>query len=420
MTTERRPRAFVLDDAAEEAPEPAPKPLQRRLVPAAKPEATKPEAIQTDPKPRIIEVARPMVQVQVQAPPPPLRPAIKPTAFILPEPPLQETGRGNMADPTVTRVSLPDQQAEIEFAAEPETSDAIIAVPETIDIQPSRRTPWGKILFSAVSALIILWAGLTITQLVESFFARNAALGWIATVLAALAATAALAIILREVWSIWRLKTIEDLQEKSARAINLDERAAAEQTVAGLVTLYADRQDMRWSLDQLKSHGGDIIDPSDRVALADRILLEPLDEQAARIIGRRAKRVTLMTTVTPVAALDILFVAAQNLAMLREIATLYGGKPSAFATWRLGRMVLTHLAVTGGLALSDNILQHIVGKGLLGRLSARFGEGAINGIMTSRIGVAAISVCRPIPREKGKVETLASLLKGLLGGEEKT
>jgi putative membrane protein len=415
MTSERRPRAFVLDDTLEAAPEPPPKPVQRALAPSAKPEVLKQEPLRPVAKPRIVEVPRPIVE----APPPPSRQATKPTAFVLPEPfPASEPTRVTTAEPAITRVSLPAQQAEIEFAPEPEMSDPIITVPETIDTPQTQRTPWGKILVSAITALIILWAGLTITQLVESFFARNAALGWLATALAALAAIAALAIILREVWSIWRLKTIEDLQEKSARAINLDERTAAEQTVAGLVTLYADRQDMRWALDQMKSHAGDIIDPSDRVALGDRILLEPLDEQATRIIGRRAKRVTLMTTVTPVAALDILFVAAQNLAMLREIATLYGGKPSAFATWRLGRMVLTHLAVTGGLALSDNILQHIVGKGLLGRLSARFGEGAINGIMTSRIGVAAISVCRPIPREKGKVETLASLLKGLLGSEK--
>ena len=59
------------------------------------------------------------------------------------------------------------------------------------------------------------------------------------------------------------------------------------------------------------------------------------------------------------------------------------------AVLKLARMVASHLAVTGGLALSDNLIQHVVGKGLLGRLSARFGEGAVNGILTSRIGLAA-------------------------------
>ena len=123
--------------------------------------------------------------------------------------------------------------------------------------------------------------------------------------------------------------------------------------------------------------------------LAERYLVDPLDEVAHRIIAKRARRVTLLTTVTPAAALDMLFVGAQNLSMLREIASLYGGRPSTLATFRLARMVVTHLAVAGGLALSDNFIHLFVGKGILGRLSARFGEGAVNGILTARIGLAA-------------------------------
>ena len=76
-------------------------------------------------------------------------------------------------------------------------------------------------------------------------------------------------------------------------------------------------------------------------------------------------------------------------------------------------MVVTHLAVAGGLAISDNFLHLFVGKGLLGRLSARFGEGAVNGILTARIGLAAREVCRPIPQENSKRETLSSLVKEL-------
>jgi putative membrane protein len=145
--------------------------------------------------------------------------------------------------------------------------------------------------------------------------------------------------------------------------------------------------------------------------LAERLLLEPLDEQTHRIIARRAKRVTLLTTVTPIAALDVAFVAAQNIAMVRELATLYGGRPSTLATWRLSRLVLMHLAVAGGLALSDNFFHLFVGKGLIGKLSARFGEGAVNGILTSRIGLAAVDVCRPIPKPSDKRESLASLMR---------
>src|SRR5262249_22719786 len=121
------------------------------------------------------------------------------------------------------------------------------------------------------------------------------------------------------------------------------------------------------------------------------------DETAGRIITRSSRRVTLTTAVMPAAALDILFVAAFNFRMLRDLATLYGGRPGLIGTFPPARVGLGHLAGAGGVAWTDNIGQHVLGRGLLGRLSARFGEGAVNGIMTARIGLAALDICRPLP-----------------------
>jgi putative membrane protein len=301
---------------------------------------------------------------------------------------------------------------KINFAVE-EPAQELVTVPNPVPMPTARGLRWGSVLITALFALFSLWAGLTITQLIESFFARSPLLGWIALGFAGLAGAAALAIIVREIWGLARLRQIEKLQLTASHALNQDDEASAKQAIIGLTTLYRGRLDAAWNLKNFEAHADDILDPRDRVRLAERYLVDPLDELAHRIIARRAKRVTLLTTVTPAAALDILFVAAQNIAMLREIATLYGGRPSTFATLRLARMVVTHLAIAGGLALSDNFLHLFVGKGLLGRLSARFGEGAVNGILTSRIGLAAVDVCRPIPKESTRRETLGSLLKEL-------
>ena len=279
---------------------------------------------------------------------------------------------------------------------------------------PLRRWRWGLILSGALSTLFTMWAGLTITRLIEDFFARSPVLGWSALAIAGVAGLAALAIIFREIWAMARLRRIAHIQEDAAHALNTDEAAAAARAIANLKSLYAGRADAQWSLQSLKQFDSDIMDPRNRVKLVDRYLVTPRDEEAHRIIARASRRITLLTTVTPVAALDILFVAAQNLRMMRELATLYGGRPSTLSTLRLARMVVGHLAVTGGLALSDNVLQHVVGKGLLGRLSARFGEGAVNGILTARIGLAARDVCRPIPQETSAKETLGSLMRELI------
>lgn len=306
----------------------------------------------------------------------------------------------------------PKSRHTMEFEVDVPRGD-LVAVP-AVPLRVSRGFHWGLILVTALAALVSLWAGLAITTLVEEFFTRSAALGWLALGVAGLAGTAAVAIIFREIWGLLRLRRIEHIQILSARAINLDEVQASAETISGLAGLYANRSDTNWGMTAFRDHASDIMDPRDRVKLFDRLVLKPLDEESHRIIARRARRVTLLTTVTPAAALDILFVAAQNLRMLRELAELYGGRPSTLSTLKLARMVVSHLAVTGGLALSDNLIQHVIGKGVLGRLSARFGEGAVNGIMTSRIGLAARDVCRPVPQADSKKESLGSLLRELV------
>jgi len=280
-------------------------------------------------------------------------------------------------------------------------------------IDPSalaRPLRWGTLLLAALSALLSLAAGLAVQKLIEDLFARSEILGWIGLGLAGLAGLAALAIVTREVVGLFRLARLVEIHEEANRAVTLDEQTSADHVLAALRRIYAGRRDVARGLERLAEHDRQIMDPADRVRLAERDLMLPLDEEAGRLVARAARRVTLLTAVTPAAALDILFVAAQNLRLLRQLATLYGGRPGTLGTLRLARMVVAHLAVAGSLALSDQVLQHVIGQGLLGRLSARFGEGAVNGILTARIGLAALDVCRPLPFLIGRRPTLPEFL----------
>ena len=59
--------------------------------------------------------------------------------------------------------------------------------------------------------------------------------------------------------------------------------------------------------------------------------------------------------------------------------------------------MLAHLAVTGGMAAGDSLIQQMLGHGVAAKLSARLGEGVLNGLLTARLGLAAIEVARPLP-----------------------
>ena len=86
-----------------------------------------------------------------------------------------------------------------------------------------------------------------------------------------------------------------------------------------------------------------------------------------------------------------------HLGMIRRLAALYGGRPGMLGMVRLVRHIIAHLTITGGMAAGDSLIQQFLGHGIASKLSARLGEGVLNGLMTARLGLAAIEVTRPLP-----------------------
>ena len=126
-----------------------------------------------------------------------------------------------------------------------------------------------------------------------------------------------------------------------------------------------------------------------------------------------AKRVALVTAISPRALVDLLFVGSEVLRLIRRLATLYDGRPGTIGFFRLARATLAHLAVTGGMAAGNSLVQQILGHGIAARLSARLGEGVVNGLLTARVGIAAIEVCRPLPFINGSPPRLGDVMAAL-------
>ncbi len=284
---------------------------------------------------------------------------------------------------------------------------------------PHRRFSFGKWLMIGLSGLVSLSIGLAIDSLIRDLFARTDWLGWLGVALAALAALALLGLAIREIAGLARLGKIDHLRDRLQAAADTDDAAAATGALKELLALYADRPETAQGRKVLNGHMREVIDGTDLVRLAERDLLAPLDLEARRIVMNSAKRVSVVTAVSPRALVDLLAVLFENLRTIRRLSALYGGRPGTLGFLRLAKHVVTHLAVTGGMAAGDGIASQVLGHGLAARLSARLGEGVINGLLTARIGIAAIAVCRPAPFIATNGPSVSDFMGELVSSSEK-
>ena len=299
----------------------------------------------------------------------------------------------------------------VQITPEPEPQ---LPVPIEAPALPRRGFGWGTLFWGAVAGLVLLGLGLGTVNLIEDLFARSQSLGVLGIALT-VAATLALGVItLRELTALVRLATIEKLHARAAAVLLSDDRNESRAVLRDLLKIAHRNPQLARARNALASHAEDIIDGADMIKLAERELMSPLDQEARRLVSSAAQRVSIVTAISPRAAIDIIFVFVAALRLIRQLARLYGGRPGALGMIRLLRHVIAHLAITGGMAASDSLVQQMVGDGLAAKLSQRLGEGMLNGLLTARLGLAAIDVTRPLPFTALPRPALTDLAKDLL------
>jgi putative membrane protein len=297
----------------------------------------------------------------------------------------------------------------------PEADPVLLPVPvETPILRQQRRFRWGALFWTAIGGLILLGLGLGVTRLIEDLFARSESLGFAGLAFAVAATLAFAVVVVREAFGLARLAAIEKLHLRAAAVLVSDDRRESRQIVQELLRLEHQNPQLARARATLQGHADDIIDGADLIRLAERELMGPLDQEARHLVSSAAQRVSIVTAVSPRALIDVLFVFAASLRLIRQLARLYGGRPGALGMIRLMRHVIGHVAITGGMAASDGLVQQVLGHGIAAKLSQRLGEGVLNGLLTARLGLAAIDVTRPLPFTALPRPALADLARELL------
>lgn len=281
---------------------------------------------------------------------------------------------------------------------------------EELKLEKNKKISIANIFWGALGVLISFAIGIWTQDLIVALFDRSTWLGWIGLAAALIGFTAFFTLLAREFLAIRRLSSVIDLQLSAMEAFKNDNTELARASVARLIKITENIASTNQARQVLIDTKDDIIDGRNLIELAEREILSPLDKQARALILSSAKRVSVVTAISPRALVDIVFVIYESARLIRRIAELYGTRPGWLGFIKLSRRVLAHLAVTGTIAMGDSLIQQLVGQGLASRLSAKLGEGVINGLMTARIGLSALDVVRPYPFQSEKRPNISDII----------
>lgn len=156
------------------------------------------------------------------------------------------------------------------------------------------------------------------------------------------------------------------------------------------------------------------------LTLYSKQVLSKVDEQALNQVAKFSTEAVVMVAVSPVAIVDMLLLMWRNLRMLDKVAGLYGVRLGYWSRIKLIKQVFTNMAYAGASEIIADVGLEMLGVETLGRVSARAAQGLGAGMLTARLGIRTITLCRPIPFTEtppgvGQVrKQVISQVKGLL------
>ncbi len=156
---------------------------------------------------------------------------------------------------------------------------------------------------------------------------------------------------------------------------------------------------------------------SDKEAMAhlENVFLAPLDKEALRRVSKYSVQTGVVVAASPWAAVDMLLALWRSMKMIDEVGQVYGMRPSLANRYKLLKSVMRYLALIGVSELAlDEMLQEFGTTSLAGISGARLSQGVGAGVYTARIGLAAVTACRPIAFSADNKPKLKDFIKRIV------
>jgi putative membrane protein len=342
----------------------------------------------------------------------------------------QSRRAGRIPDPLLDESSAPATQSTPQPAGRVDVDPAAL-LPIEKDEPPSvgRESAWERdrggfeltLTIVALTSLVVL--GLLYgMHLVFAAFADISAihpsLAWIYKAVLAVAAIALLIGFLRAAEKYRLLRNISELQTlaraaRSRQPVETDQGREAIKIYLNDLKDHCDAVTLECINRLLTKFGQYAGDLSRDFKLLEELVLERVDRNVEARLSDRAVQVVFATALAP-HLMDPIIVCGQGVRVVREIATLYGGRPGLLGTLRLLMRAASSAVFAEVADLLGDALAQISGTKAAGKLGARVGEGLTNGFMILRLGEATKRLCRPVPLPHAELSHSFGKLVGAL------
>ena len=285
----------------------------------------------------------------------------------------------------------------------------------TLPSAPRRGVRWGIALGASLalllSGVIVIDAALWLADL----FDRSAWLGGVGTLLIGGVSVALAGFVGGEYRNLMRLRSAQSIREQGYHLSQASNRFEGHGFMNDLVRLTASSRTGRLLCERYRDAIADTHDDREAMQLFERIVLRPLDEAAQAAVRRAARDTAIGASVSPIAGIDALIVLWRSLRMVREVAEVYGLRPTRLSVLALiRRMFLTATFAVTADVVGDVLGAHVGGR-LAGLVSGKLAEGVFAGVRTARLGLLAIEQCRPLPFTDDDRPNLRQLVSQSLG-----
>jgi uncharacterized membrane protein YcjF (UPF0283 family) len=245
---------------------------------------------------------------------------------------------------------------------------------------------WGTLGLAGFGAAILLvgFAGLEIANFVADQFARSAWLGWITLAIAASGVGVIGAAIGQEFRFLRRLAHVDHLRAALA------DPGQAQHAAQSWVRRLPRHHDILPALAATS-------DPEAVLALLRGGPGVALSADATRLGRIAAVQVLAITAAIPAPALDGVIVGLRGLRLVREVASLYGLRPSTLGTIALlRRSLVSAIYVSGANVAVDTVVKAAISNPALQHLAGDVADAAVAARRMIVLARATAAACSPL------------------------